>query len=130
MYQVFVYGTLRSGGSNAFRMVGTTSLGAATIQAKLYRVHEDFPGVILSANTDDFVVGEVYADVSEEQLLQLDIYEGCDASMPEEERIYQRVKVTAYLESGEPVELYLWEYIREVSEEDRVMGGDWLLELA
>ena len=111
-------------------MVGTTSLGAATIQAKLYRVHEDFPGVILSANTDDFVVGEVYADVSEEQLLQLDIYEGCDASMPEEERIYQRVKVTAYLESGEPVELYLWEYIREVSEEDRVMGGDWLLELA
>lgn len=102
-YTVFVYGTLRTGASNAFRMRGAQSLGAATLGARLYRVHDAFPGIVL----DDYAClqGEVFTGVSEVMLHALDVYEGCDAGMPEEERIYRRVKVVATLCSEEEREV-------------------------
>ena len=126
MYTVFVYGTLRTGASNAFRMSGATSMGAAKVTARLYRVHEQFPGIVLSENLDDVLVGEVFTDVSAGQMQALDIYEGCDAELPESEYLYRRVKTKARRESGELVEVFLWEYIREINEADRILSGDWL----
>ena len=126
MSQVFVYGTLRTGASNAFRMKGAISLGAATVIAKLYRVHEEFPGIVLTGDPQDILHGEVFKDVSREQLYALDVYEGCDAGMPISERIYHRVLTTVTLENGEETEAFIWEYIREVNEGDRIASGDWL----
>ncbi len=36
-HMVFVYGTLRRGGSNHFRMEGAEFLSAATVNGRLYR---------------------------------------------------------------------------------------------
>ncbi len=124
--QVFVYGTLRTGASNDFRMKGATSLGAATICAKLYRVHQDFPGIVLSEDASDILHGEVFTDVSAQHMDALDRYEGCDAGLPKSERIYQRAITTAITETGALVEVYVWEYIREVDEANRISSGDWL----
>jgi len=126
MSQVFVYGTLRTGASNAFRMKGASSLGSATVSAKLYRVHDDFPGIVLSNNSEDVLHGEVFTGVSNEHLHALDVYEGCDAGMPVSERIYRRVLAPVTLESGEVAEAFIWEYIREVDERERIVSGDWL----
>jgi len=125
-YNVFVYGTLRSGASNSFRMRGATSLGNATIQARLYRVHEEFPGIILSDSENDILVGEVFTEVSAPQIEALDIYEGCDEKTPPEERLYQRVMVNAKLADGTTHKAWVWEYLREVSEFKRMKSGDWL----
>ena len=126
MSQVFVYGTLRTGASNAFRMKGASSLGSATVSAKLYRVHDDFPGIVLSNNSEDVLLGEVFTGVSNEHLHALDVYEGCDAQMPVSERIYRRILAPVILESGEVAEAFIWEYIREVDERERIVSGDWL----
>lgn len=109
---VFVYGTLRTGASNAFRMRGARSLGTATLGARLYRVHEAFPGIVLSDEAS--LQGEVFTGVSEELLHALDVYEGCDARVPEEERIYRRVKVVATLCPEE-------EETEEIDEEEKII---------
>ena len=126
MTQVFVYGTLRTGASNAFRMKGARSLGSATVKARLYRVHDQFPGIVLSEQLEEVLYGEVFTDVSQEHMEQLDCYEGCDAGLPQSEHIYHRVLTTATLSNGTQVEVAIWEYIRSVSESDRITSGDWL----
>lgn len=129
MQQVFVYGTLRTGASNNFRMKGAVSLGMATLNAKLYRVHEDFPGVVLSDVVSDKLHGEVFSGISESHLHELDVYEGCDDAIPVSERLYKRVRTVANLENGKSVEVYIWEYIQEVDDKDRLLSGDWLSEI-
>lgn len=126
MSQVFVYGTLRTGASNAFRMKGAISLGEATLSAELYRVHHDFPGVILSDNPQHRLHGEVFKGVTSEHLNALDVYEGCDASMPVSDRIYRRVLVPVTLQNGEQTEAYIWEYIGEFDGKEKIANGDWL----
>ena len=101
-------------------------MGAATLKARLYRVHAEFPGVVMSDQEDELLHGEVFDGVTREHLLSLDIYEGCDPMMPETERLYRRIEVEAQLVTGEIVPVYIWEYIREVDEQDRIWTGDWL----
>ncbi len=127
MFKVFVYGTLRTGASNSFRMHGARSLGGAIICGKLFRVHQEFPGIILSEDPQDRIIGEVFTDLSVRHLKELDRYEGCDDSMPGAERIYQRVTCPATLENGEIVQVYVWEYIKSVDDGDYLSSGDWLM---
>lgn len=122
---VFVYGTLRTGASNAFRMRGARSLGRATISARLYRVHDEFPGAVLSECSEERLIGEVFTEVSDEQLYSLDIYEGCDDAIPEENRIYRKTMVQTTLENDEQIEVFVWEYIRSVDHFSVVESGDW-----
>ncbi len=126
MYRVFAYGTLRTGASNAFRMKGAASLGKAIIKARLYQVHEQFPGIALSNDESDELVGEIFGNVSDDMLKMLDVYEGCDAEIPEEERLYRRVLVQAILEGGEEVTAYTWEFVKPVNGQTRIPSGDWL----
>ena len=126
MHKVFVYGTLRSEASNSFRMKGARSLGKATIQAKLYRVHKEFPGRVLSDEQGQSVRGEIFSEVSPEMINALDVYEGCDQGMPREDRIYSRVVTEAKLETGEVHEVFVWEYSKPVLSNEQIKEGDWL----
>ena len=59
---LFVYGTLRRAFQNDFTQLlaeKASFLGNAQIQGRLYRF-EHYPGVKLSGDADDWVVGEVY----------------------------------------------------------------------
>lgn len=112
---VFVYGTLRSGGSNAFRMEGSRFIGPATVRGRLYHI-DWYPGLVIDPGASG-VIGEIH-EVGKGHLAALDAFEGGE---------YRRVQTTATLASGGECEAWLWEYLPEVDEARRVPSGDWLL---
>lgn len=71
---VFVYGTLRRGGTRAMPTIfpEATFIDNATVQGRLYDFG-DYPGLLLD-DSNSFVVGEVY-EVDDELLKQLDEFE-------------------------------------------------------
>ncbi len=73
---VFVYGTLKRGGTNHGQMIGARLLGPARTQPghTLYSLG-DYPGLVLDPADNDGVIGELWA-VSLDQLAQLDAFEG------------------------------------------------------
>jgi gamma-glutamylcyclotransferase (GGCT)/AIG2-like uncharacterized protein YtfP len=114
--KVFVYGTLRRGGSNHFRMEGAEFMTAATVRARLYRI-DWYPGLVLDDAGDD-VIGEIY-QVSERLMKQLDAFEG-----PEYHRVMVEVKCAG--DHRSPVAAWIWEWMEPVDETRRITGGDWL----
>lgn len=79
MKYVFVYGSLRKGGefdlSQLGKQIGTTPIliGEAQIKGQLYLM-ENYPGIILEGNENDWVKGEIYAicDKTENYLDQIE----------------------------------------------------------
>jgi gamma-glutamylaminecyclotransferase len=107
---VFVYGTLRRGGSNHHRMAGATLIGPATVRGYLYRI-DWYPALVIDSNGRE-VVGEVY-EVGESQLADLDAYEGDE---------YRRIQIEVSTEK--PV--WVWEWIGAPPKEGYLPNGDWL----
>ena len=118
---VFVYGTLRRGGSNAFRMDGAELVGLATVGGALYRISW-YPGLVLDG--DGRVSGEVYR-VGPELLRALDEFEGLAAGEIEGSE-YRRVKVEADAGNYEVVEVWVYEWKGAFDEDERIQSGDWL----
>lgn len=118
---VFVYGTLRRGGSNAFRMDGAEWVGPATVGGALYRISW-YPGLVL--DDEGRVTGEVYR-VGPELLRALDEFEGLAAGEIEGSE-YRRVKVEALLGEGEELEAWVYEWKGAFDEDERIQSGDWL----
>lgn len=111
---VFVYGTLRRGGSNAFRMDGAGFVAAGTVDGRLYRI-DWYPGIVL-----DPAAGPVRGDlfrVAPDQLAALDMFEG-----PE----YRRVETVIATDGGGCETAWVWEWILPADESARIPGGDWL----
>lgn len=120
--RVFVYGTLRRGASNHFRMAGAEFVCAGSIVGKLYQI-DWFPGLIL-AETGDAITGEVF-DVGRDLLAALDEFEGVSADETQSE--YRRVTTVVRPENGKPpFSADVWEWLGAVDESKRVKGGDWL----
>lgn len=122
---VFVYGTLRRGGSNAFRMDGAAFRGTARVEGGLH-VITWYPGLTLKSD-GEWVIGELYK-VGSEQLRALDEFEGLSAGEIEGSE-YRRVKVLAHLyELPEEETLWAWTYEWKgpVDPEKKVASGDWL----
>ncbi|WP_052573039.1 gamma-glutamylcyclotransferase family protein [Haloferula sp. BvORR071] len=122
---VFVYGTLRRGGSNGFRMNGAKFVGPAHVAGKLYTISW-YPGLVRDRGTG-LVTGEVYG-VDPEQLRALDEFEGLAAGEIEGSE-YRRTQVECVVETAdggraEMVWAYVWK--GEVDESKEVPGGDWL----
>lgn len=113
---VFVYGTLRRGGSNHFRMDGADFVSKGTVRGRMYRI-DWYPGLILDEE-GDLLTGEVLA-VEAAQLAALDRFEG---------PAYRRVKAAVDC-AGNSVDAWLWEWLGEVDEAKRIKGGDWLEEV-
>jgi gamma-glutamylcyclotransferase (GGCT)/AIG2-like uncharacterized protein YtfP len=117
MKHVFVYGTLKRGGSNHFLLAGQQFVGAGQTRAgfALYDL-EGYPGMVAEAAAAGGIAGEVWS-VDATCLAELDRLEGID------EGIYRREKVS--LEppfADQDVEAYL--YLRSVSGRPRT-GPDW-----
>lgn len=111
---VFVYGTLRSGGSNHFRMAGADFVANATVHGTLYQASW-YPGLVRDPGGIP-VFGEIFR-VSPSHLNALDEYEG-----PE----YHRVPTTALSTQGQTFEVEVWEWIMPVDGLKKIPSGDWL----
>lgn len=118
---VFVYGTLRRGASNHFRMKGAELVGPATVGGKLFRI-DWYPGLRPDPE-GPAVSGEVYK-VSAQLLVELDEFEGAAGEVADE---FRRVEAIATLASDPaPRMVWLWEYAGSMEGCIRIPGGDWL----
>ncbi|MBK1835528.1 gamma-glutamylcyclotransferase family protein [Roseibacillus ishigakijimensis] len=114
---VFVYGALRRGASNAWRMNRADYLGPATVRGTLVKV-DWYPGLLLTGETE--IHGEVY-EVDGETLAELDEFEGIGSN---EE--YQRVWARVQLASGREIDCQLYEWQLGQEDYEVVANGDWL----
>lgn len=119
---VFVYGTLRRGGSNHFRMAGAEFIAAGTITGRMYRI-DWYPGLVLD-DAGDEIHGEVYS-VTPEQLSTLDIFEGLSAGEIEGSE-YRRVQTTVVQQDSQTLTAWVWEWLGFTDEGQRLADGDWL----
>lgn len=113
---VFVYGTLRRGGSNHFRMEEADFVASATVRGRLYRI-DWYPGLLLDDSGDD-VIGELY-QVSAEIMESLDAFEG-----PEYRRVMTEVQSGG--DHRSPQAAWVWEWLCPCDEKQRILSGDWL----
>jgi gamma-glutamylcyclotransferase (GGCT)/AIG2-like uncharacterized protein YtfP len=125
--RLFVYGTLRRAFQNPYtRLLSENAafLGEARISGRLYHIRH-FPGVLLSPETGDWVIGELYQlrDPSA-TLTALDEYEGSNRVDPPPE--FQRVITTAILKGGAPLRAWIYVYNWPVAEDRRIRSGDYL----
>jgi gamma-glutamylcyclotransferase (GGCT)/AIG2-like uncharacterized protein YtfP len=117
---VFVYGTLRIGGSNHWRMDGAEFIATGHVMGEMYRIGW-YPGVTLGGNGR--VLGEIFA-VGQEHLAALDAFEGVSAAEVAGSE-YRRVKTAVLTENGN-VEAWIWEWIGPINVRMRLESGDWL----
>ena len=122
---LFVYGPLRRGGSDAFRMEGAEFIAKGTVPGTLYRLPGG-PGLVSGGLTEPRVTGEVYR-VSPDHLQRLDQLDGID---PESEvsgdRRKRRVMVHSLSNAGESWEAWAWEWTGPVDPVQWVPSGDWM----
>lgn len=103
MTRIFVYGTLKRGGSNHAWLAGQQFLGAARTSPgyTLYSLG-DHPGMVRAANDQAGVTGELWL-VDDACLWQLDELEGVA------EGLYERTAIQLVAPfATEPVETYLY----------------------
>ena len=117
---LFVYGALRKGASNDWRMKGARWLGAAGVPGTLVKI-DWYPGLVLEGETP--VKGEVY-EVGPELLKELDEFEGigldddCNGE-------YHRIRAEVNL-GGELTTVWIYEWLKGIEDYEVVASGDWL----
>ena len=121
---VFIYGSLRRGGSNHFRMAGAEFIASGTITGRMYRI-DWYPGLVLDEAGDE-IHGEVYS-VGPELLSALDVFEGFSAGEIQGSE-YRRVQTTVVQQDSSTLTAWVWEWLGLVDESQRVSDGDWLKE--
>ena len=121
---VFIYGSLRRGGSNHFRMAGAEFIASGTITGRMYRI-DWYPGLVLDEAGDE-IHGEVYS-VGPELLSALDVFEGFSAGETQGSE-YRRVQTTVVQQDSITLTAWVWEWLGLVDESQRVSDGDWLKE--
>jgi gamma-glutamylcyclotransferase (GGCT)/AIG2-like uncharacterized protein YtfP len=119
---VFVYGTLRRGGSNHFRMAGAEFIAAGTITGRMYRINW-YPGLVLDVAGDE-IHGEVYS-AAPELLAALDLFEGISAGEMDGSE-YRRVQITVVGQDSRLLTAWVWEWLGMTDESQRLTDGDWL----
>ena len=122
---VFVYGTLRRGGSNAFRMEGAEFVGEGFVRGELYAISW-YPGLVLDDHGGE-VKGDVFR-VGSDLLRALDDFEGLSAGEIEGSE-YRRLEARLFLDgvaTGEIVRGWVYEWIGPVADEMRINSGDWM----
>ncbi len=122
LHLIFVYGTLRRGGSDHFRMAGAEFVALGSITGRIYRINW-YPGLMLDPAGDE-IRGEVYA-VDSELLSSLDVFEGLSAGEIQGSE-YRRVETTVIQQDSQPQTAWVWEWVGIVDESQRIASGDWL----
>ncbi|MGJ8695867.1 MAG: gamma-glutamylcyclotransferase family protein [Verrucomicrobiaceae bacterium] len=118
---LFVYGALRKGASNDWRMNDARWLGPAEVAGALVKI-DWYPGLVLSERGGP-VKGEVY-EVSTDLLAELDAFEGIGLA-DDRNGEYHRIRATVLLEDG-PREVWIYEWLKGVDGYEVVDSGDWL----
>ena len=119
---VFVYGTLRRGGSNHFRMAGADFIAAGTITGRMYKI-DWYPGLELDPAGDE-IHGEVFS-VPLDLLAELDLFEGLSAGETQGSE-YRRVLAPVVRRDSQTQDAWVWEWLGMTEEHQRLTGGDWL----
>ena len=115
---IFVYGTLRKGGSNHFRLDDSEFRGEAWVLGHLYPI-DWYPALLLDEEGIP-VRGEVY-EVERDMLRKLDSFEGGE---------YERLKSPVHLKDGGEVEAWLYEYREKVEGLRELVPADWVSHMA
>ncbi|RYD36483.1 MAG: gamma-glutamylcyclotransferase [Verrucomicrobiaceae bacterium] len=118
---VFVYGTLRRGGTNHFRMSGADLVAEGVVKGRIYRISW-YPGLVLGETGE--VKGEVYS-VDAAQLLELDAFEGLSAGEVVGSE-YRRVKAVVSRPDGKTLSAWAWEWTGPIDGKDLLEQGDWI----
>ena len=129
IYQLFVYGSLRSGFRNPVYEYLTRYfhlLGEAIVKGKLYD-KEEYP--VATATTEEkFISGELYVvnDPAEFSwaIAQLDDYEGLNVEEGEQP-LYKREVVTAY-QDGKPILAWIYWFNGSTNGLPEIASGDLL----
>jgi len=119
---VFVYGTLRRGGSNSFRMDGANFVASGKVAGRLYAISW-YPGLVLEQGPEG-VEGDIFR-VRPEQLAALDEFEGISANEIQGAE-YRRVKTEVTTGNDEVIVAWAYEWIGPVDDAKRIFSGDWL----
>ena len=129
VYQLFVYGSLRSGfRSPVYEYISRffTLVGEAKAKGKLYDLG-DYPAAI-PVSEDFFILGELYTIKNEQEfswaMAQLDDYEGLNVEA-NEERLYQR-KITDVFINDLVTTAWVYWYIGDVTGKPVIASGDIL----
>ncbi len=117
---LFVYGALRKGASNDWRMKTARWLGPAEVPGTLMKI-DWYPGLVLG--DEGLVKGEVY-EIGPELLKELDEFEGV-GSGDERNSEYHRIRARVTL-NGEPTEVWIYEWLKGTEGYRIVESGDWL----
>lgn len=118
-FDLFVYGTLRTGADAAGLLTGCERIGEGTVCGILYDIDGRFPAVVLYGDTA--VYGEIWR-CPVALLGGLDRYEGTDSGL------FRRVAVEAATAAGR---LPCWIYVAgpalapTLTLERRIASGDW-----
>jgi gamma-glutamylcyclotransferase (GGCT)/AIG2-like uncharacterized protein YtfP len=112
---IFVYGTLRRGASNHWRMSAGKWLTDATVLGRLFRI-DWYPGLVLDSQGTP-IQGEIYL-CSSTLVKELDAFEGTIE--------YRRIVTTATAANGETISVQLWEYQLPTDSYSPLFSGDWL----
>ena len=121
---VFVYGTLRRGGSNHFRMAGAEYIASGSIMGRMYRI-DWYPGLVLDPSGYE-IQGEVY-QTDAELLAALDLFEGISSGEVEGSE-YRRLETTVVLHDSQVVNAFVWEWHGVIDESRRISSGDWVVD--
>lgn len=111
---VFVYGTLRRGASNAWRMADAEFVGSGSVRGTLYHI-DWYPGMVLD-DAAGAVRGEVFR-VNDALLESLNEYEGDE---------YRRVMAMVTLDGGQRLDAVVWVYRGDPANFPPIASGDWL----
>jgi len=114
MQHLFVYGTLRRASPHplARRLASEADfVGPGRTRGRLYKLGW-YPGMILSADPGDWVIGDVYRLHDPDALLPiLDEYEGED---------FARVAATVSLADGAEIQAWVYVYLGQPDETNRI----------
>ena len=129
VYQLFVYGTLRSGfQSVAYEYISRffSFVGEAKVKGKLFDMGSYPAGIPSQEN--DFIVGELYVVKQENEfnwaIGQLDDYEGVSVE-PDEVQLYRR-EITDVYNNGQVSQAWIYWYNGDVSGRPEIASGDML----
>ena len=117
---LFVYGALRKGASNDWRMEGARWLGPAEVAGTLVKI-DWYPGLVPGG--DRVVKGEVY-EVGPGLMRELDEFEGIGLKNDRNGE-YDRIRTTV-LVGGRATEVWIYEWLKGVEGYEIVESGDWL----
>ena len=126
-YNLFVYGSLRSGFLNPVYEYLTKYfhlVGEAVVKGKLYDLGE-YPAAA-ATDEEDFISGELYSINNPLEFSwaigQLDDYEGVNAEEGEAP-LYKREEVIAY-RKGEPHTAWIYWFNGDISDKPEIESGD------